>query len=200
MRFNLPSEPIAMTLRAIVRAIDPDRKLPRNELRIRAFIVHPKICAFIADVVNGQPDWTTDSFRERLDATIRGMHSLESFGRVVRAHPKTENGRVSKNIRAVTEWYDQYLRTDHWQEVRRRTWELFQGICVTCPSTKDLECHHKAGYDCLGHERVPDHVILVCPDCHDILHYHQCWLSLPSKAPKSVIDILKRERKGWRTA
>ena len=64
------------------------------------------------------------------------------------------------------EEYENYLAGDHWQQVRRETFETTEGRCIRCGDLAD-DCHHTT-YRSLGHE-APGDVIPVCERCHEFL-------------------------------
>ena len=67
--------------------------------------------------------------------------------------------------------YQQYLQSDHWQDVRKRYWKskLHDGSCWACgEKNKPLQLHHKT-YKRIGKERLND-LILLCGMCHKDVH------------------------------
>lgn len=64
--------------------------------------------------------------------------------------------------------YDEYLRTEHWQEVRREALERAGGACQLCNSPHDLHVHHRT-YERRGYEE-PEDVIVLCKSCHALFH------------------------------
>lgn len=66
--------------------------------------------------------------------------------------------------------YKKYLKSKHWQDVKRRFKEskLYIGKCFCCGSTKDLHLHHKS-YRRLNKERLTD-LIELCSVCHMKVH------------------------------
>lgn len=67
--------------------------------------------------------------------------------------------------------YQQYLASEHWQDVRRRYWasKLHDRTCYACGKTGALEVHHKT-YKRIGHERLHD-LCLLCRECHQSTHF-----------------------------
>jgi hypothetical protein len=66
--------------------------------------------------------------------------------------------------------YAEYLRTEHWQDVRRRFWasKLHDGKCYACGTTGKLNVHHKS-YKRIGREKLND-LCLLCDNCHSETH------------------------------
>lgn len=66
--------------------------------------------------------------------------------------------------------YQDYLKSEHWQDVRRRycASKLHKGGCYICGSHFNLNLHHKT-YTRLGNERLND-LIYLCNPCHERLH------------------------------
>jgi hypothetical protein len=64
--------------------------------------------------------------------------------------------------------YNDYLKTEWWQQ--RRAKALTEGghKCRICAATAALEVHHNT-YERLGHERAADLVVL-CRKCHQLFH------------------------------
>jgi len=65
--------------------------------------------------------------------------------------------------------YDEYLRSEHWQEVRKATLAAANNRCQWCGSRVALHIHHKT-YDNIGHEH-DDDLLVVCRECHDKIHW-----------------------------
>jgi hypothetical protein len=78
-------------------------------------------------------------------------------------HPSLENA-VQKLGYAN---YEEYLKSDHWQDIRRR-WRETYGYRCPCGSTLFLHLHHKT-YKRLGKEELED-LIYLCRSCHHKEH------------------------------
>lgn len=64
--------------------------------------------------------------------------------------------------------YQVYVRTLHWQELRRNKLKEVGKVCRVCKSSKDLEVHHinyKNLYDC-----VLSNLDVLCHTCHNSHH------------------------------
>lgn len=69
--------------------------------------------------------------------------------------------------------YRLYLRTGHWQRVRRMAFAAYGRACQACGSTRRLQVHHvryrRGGRSVLWHERMDDLAVL-CRGCHKKAH------------------------------
>ena len=66
------------------------------------------------------------------------------------------------------DWYDDYLRSDAWQEKRRAVLKRANGICEGCGKALARHVHHLT-YAHAGHELLFEMVAL-CEACHRICH------------------------------
>lgn len=64
--------------------------------------------------------------------------------------------------------YDEYLKSDHWQHMRRIAREHYGDQCALCGKTDGLDVHHRT-YARRGREMLKDLTVL-CRDCHR--HFH----------------------------
>lgn len=64
--------------------------------------------------------------------------------------------------------YDDYLKTDHWQAVRRGALERADHRCQLCNSAERLNVHHRT-YERRGCEE-PNDVTVLCQSCHAKFH------------------------------
>lgn len=65
--------------------------------------------------------------------------------------------------------YNEYLESQHWQDVRKEALREYTE-CLLCGYTSDyLEVHH-VRYTTLGREDVDNDLIVLCDDCHNLLH------------------------------
>lgn len=88
-----------------------------------------------------------------------------------------DNCKVQKQSPLATKsdgrWvdYDTYLRSPHWQDVRRRYWgseEPHLAKECICGETENLQLHHMT-YERVGRERLED-LTPLCPTCHNMIH------------------------------
>ena len=66
------------------------------------------------------------------------------------------------------EQYQEYLKTPHWKELRKRKLKQQKYTCEVCDCKFHLQVHHLT-YERLGHERLKDLAVL-CPKCHKLIH------------------------------
>lgn len=64
--------------------------------------------------------------------------------------------------------YKEYLKTDHWIELREKARKRDGNRCRLCDSSEDLNVHHRT-YDNLGSEKVGD-LTTLCKSCHEKFH------------------------------
>lgn len=67
------------------------------------------------------------------------------------------------------EEYSEYLKSDHWQEVRQKRIEIDKHRCYLCNKAMGLNVHHLR-YDNLGREVVGKDLVTLCYKCHKMLH------------------------------
>lgn len=67
------------------------------------------------------------------------------------------------------EEYSEYLKTDHWQEIRQKRIEMDNHRCYLCNKARRLNVHHLR-YDNLGHEVVEKDLVTLCYRCHKMVH------------------------------
>jgi len=72
-----------------------------------------------------------------------------------------------ENLRRLP--YAEYLKSDHWQEVRRQKLRSAGYHCQLCNQPGVLDVHHRT-YERLGCERSSD-LIVLCRDCHTTFHH-----------------------------
>ncbi len=99
-----------------------------------------------------------------------GQNEVEALTEIdpVRGHmPSVDNGFDKDWIRAH---YAEYLRSDYWQDLRRRYEKSALGKrgCYVCGSHDFLHLHHKT-YKRVGKERLTD-LIYLCGVCHEETH------------------------------
>ena len=72
--------------------------------------------------------------------------------------------------------YQEYLKSPHWKEIRKRALDRAGHHCFVCRDTKNLNVHHNS-YERLGKELDTD-LIVLCEKCHN-LFYKEGKLSDP---------------------
>ena len=65
--------------------------------------------------------------------------------------------------------YGEYLRSQHWQNVRRKRLSLDGYKCVICGGGENLNVHHLT-YERRGNENIEEDVVTLCHPCHAMLH------------------------------
>ena len=104
---------------------------------------------------------------DALDAA-RAIGESRSSGRARRAVlegwllPEDE-----ETLRAMS--YADYLRTDVWRELARRTKRAAGELCELCDSPRRLDAHHLTYIRCGGREWWAD-LICLCHSCHFMFH------------------------------
>ena len=66
------------------------------------------------------------------------------------------------------EEYQEYLKSDHWKEIRLKALDRAGNRCQLCSSTDNLNVHHNT-YKNRGNEDLKDLVVL-CRNCHEKFH------------------------------
>lgn len=64
--------------------------------------------------------------------------------------------------------YDDYLKTEYWQQVRKESLRRAKYRCQMCNADAPLDVHHRT-YETRGEETTGD-VIALCRDCHAKYH------------------------------
>lgn len=64
--------------------------------------------------------------------------------------------------------YSEYLKTDHWQELRNRMLKRSGYKCQLCNASSTLHVHHRT-YERKGYEELSD-LIVLCAKCHAKFH------------------------------
>ena len=78
-----------------------------------------------------------------------------------------------RNTKEIVYNYSDYLKTEHWRNLRELSFQKAQGICKCCkkPLSNNFICHHKTywriGRERINHRFLRDDVIAVCPHCHN---------------------------------
>lgn len=70
------------------------------------------------------------------------------------------------------EEYQEYLKSDHWKEIRLKALDRAGNRCQLCSSTDNLNVHHNT-YKNRGNEDLKDLVVL-CRECHAKFHDKVC--------------------------
>lgn len=93
-----------------------------------------------------------------------------------------------------TKSYKNYLKSDHWMDVRRRYWASnMPKKCKICGTTKNLNLHHRS-YAHLGAERIGIDFFVLCRTHHHIVHKEAGDLTWKNMT-KAVKKLRKRYAK-----
>lgn len=65
--------------------------------------------------------------------------------------------------------YQDYLKSDHWKEIRRAALEFYGFACCLCGKRDNLNVHHR-NYNNLHNENIQLDLIVLCKDCHTCFH------------------------------
>ena len=83
--------------------------------------------------------------------------------------------------------YREYLRSDHWKQVRNQQLEKYDNRCAVCGSRDNLHVHH-IDYSNLGREGNPD-LIVLCESCHRTIHGFQGYkFKTTDEMTEKIID------------
>ena len=83
----------------------------------------------------------------------------------------SKGSRTNKPRKNPPEWYVEYLKSDHFCELRERIlarWDHRCSVCYEHQVDTTMDIHHRT-YDRLHQEKTTD-VILLCRRCHDLFH------------------------------
>jgi hypothetical protein len=98
-----------------------------------------------------------------------GFKATEAELAAVKDQPPTEPEPVDEIERLQRLPYRAYLKTPHWQQVRKAALERTEHRCSLCNDHEhQLEVHHRT-YERRGAERPAD-VIVLCDSCHSRHH------------------------------
>lgn len=89
-----------------------------------------------------------------------------ALGRVDRVQRRSP-WLAQKALEAGYASYDDYLQSEHWQQLRAQVLERDEQCCH-CGRDRHLTVHHRS-YSRLGHERLTD-LTTLCARCHRSLH------------------------------
>jgi 5-methylcytosine-specific restriction endonuclease McrA len=87
---------------------------------------------------------------------------------------KSERPLTAKQLEAAVELrklpYDEYLKSAHWQRVRRSALKRADYRCQICNTSDEvLTIHHRQYKDVIGAEK-PSDLICLCWPCHELFH------------------------------
>jgi hypothetical protein len=92
----------------------------------------------------------------------------EKLSKICYKYQKARNKK--ENISELKKMpYKEYLKTNHWLNLKEKIHEKYYDQCVECGSAERLQVHHKT-YIRRGHEKLKD-LILLCEKCHSKEHF-----------------------------
>ena len=92
--------------------------------------------------------------------------------------------------------YNDYLRSEHWQDVKKRYRQSrYPWVCFCCgASDRPLDLHHRS-YKRLGQERLMD-LLPLCRECHDAVHVRvRSSNAAPSRLPTVLWGAARRHKR-----
>lgn len=99
-------------------------------------------------------------------ADYHGIWYAQANRRDSRADLLSESGDDPDALRQMP--YALYLKTGHWEAVRRRSLAIAENRCFYCGASDRLDVHHLS-YKRLGCELDED-LIVLCRTCHGVEH------------------------------
>lgn len=123
----------------------------------------------MAWVYHRYPEVSTSVIASDLDGIAFNMSLDEHIAardRIERENLQRQQEARRKHLRSMP--YDEYLRTDHWQNKRASALEDAGYRCQICYSERNLHVHHRT-YKRRGHE-LPEDLTVLCSECHQ--HFH----------------------------
>lgn len=99
------------------------------------------------------------------------------------------NEWLAKNGYMGRGWYrDVYLKTDHWQIIKKECAIWWEGRCALSKEHYKLPMHiHHRDYEHLWQERYCD-VIFICQNCHE--RYHEIWPDVNCKLDTYLAKVI----------
>lgn len=91
------------------------------------------------------------------------------------------------------EQYKEYLKTEHWKEVRIKKYKKKKRSCAICGSFEKLEVHHLT-YNNIGNEKGEDLRVL-CHRCHELAHKLKPVLRKKDRLSEKKYEDLSNEKK-----
>lgn len=91
--------------------------------------------------------------------------------------------------------YNEYLKSDHWQEVREKQLLQDEHRCAFCGSTEKLEVHH-INYKNLYNEKPGCDTITFCDTCHRKYHrIREAYIEKSKSIKQKYIDAVQEAMK-----
>lgn len=112
--------------------------------------------------------------RREADKAERSKPKPRRRPKPAKRYPKQRKGE------SWHDWYQRYLMSPHWLDLRRAKMAETGDRCEQCLATRDLQVHHLT-YKRLRQETLADLRVL-CRDCHNDAHGHQTTLDTEFRA------------------
>jgi hypothetical protein len=109
--------------------------------------------------------YTLENDIDDIAASLRTEHEA-TMSRILSEGRQIERQVVADHLRALP--YGDYLKTDHWQEMRAEALKRAGNRCQVCNFPDKLHVHHRT-YARRGHELLDDLTVL-CERCHKLFH------------------------------
>ncbi len=87
--------------------------------------------------------------------------------------------------------YEEYLKTDHWKRISKKTKDKAGNKCQLCSASGELHAHHRT-YEHIGDEQEGD-LICLCAKCHE--KFHDKAQEVDYIEPMSDVAVFVREVK-----
>jgi hypothetical protein len=101
---------------------------------------------------------------------------------------------IEDSTKEKTAEYDDYLNTEHWQQLSEETKRLAGYRCQVCNSEGELHAHHRT-YERKGDELQSD-LICLCNECHNLFHSKdRIKKVLELNVSEAYLEELEREKK-----
>lgn len=84
--------------------------------------------------------------------------------------------------------YKEYLKTEHWQEVRELKLQSVNYKCQICNSNKELNIHHRSYENLYDEQNHLEDLTVLCKECHGL--YHDRLAKIPIRYSVERLDGL----------
>lgn len=66
--------------------------------------------------------------------------------------------------------YHEYLKTEHWQEVKELKLQSVNYKCQVCNSGEELNVHHRSYTNLYNEQNYLEDLTVICKECHELYH------------------------------
>ena len=84
--------------------------------------------------------------------------------------------------------YKEYLKTEHWQEIRELKLQSVNYKCQICNSNKELNIHHRSYENLYNEQNHLEDLTVLCKECHGL--YHDRLAKIPIRYSVERLDGL----------